>query len=108
VAGYRAHCALLLAEREAVSVIERALAATDPALTGARSATLADLAVAYFQQDDFERSCSLLLESLTIAADGGSEAHLKRIAKIRRGYPDDAPGVKELDDRLRVFRPASG
>jgi transcriptional regulator with XRE-family HTH domain len=100
--GYRAHCALLLAEPDAVTTIETALVATDPTLTGARSATLADLAAAYANGNEFERSCSILIESLDIAADGGSEAHLKRIAKVRRSYPNGIPAVQRLDDRLRM------
>jgi transcriptional regulator with XRE-family HTH domain len=105
--SYRAHCALLLADPDAVSLIEHALAATAPSLTGARSATLADLAAAYSDRGQIEKSCELLIESLTLAAEGGSEAHLKRIAKVRRSYPADVPAVRELDDRLRVFRSAA-
>jgi hypothetical protein len=105
-AGYQAHCALVLRGKHVVRAIEEALAMTDPSLTGASSATLADLAAAYALEDEVECSCALLIRSVVVAAQGGSQPHLRRALRVRGqhlAHRADAPAVRELDQRLRAL-----
>jgi hypothetical protein len=103
--GYRGKCAVLLASPDAVSILESALARSNPALVKIRAAMLIDLAVACAQQSEPDRACSLLSESFTLADTAGLTAMQSLIAPIRDQYLGSWPEltcVRDLDDRLRT------
>jgi len=103
IAGYRGSCAMALGRpREAVAVLETALAATSPALRGQHCAVTTDLAAAYAEQGEVERSCRLLTASLDAAQRSGLEELVLRIVGARRhlGRWQESAHVRQLDERL--------
>jgi hypothetical protein len=107
LAGYRGKCAVLLASADAVSILDSALAETNPALVKIRAALMIDLAAACSQQGQPDRACSLLSESFTLADTAGLTAMQSLIAPIRDRYLgswSDLTCVKDLDERLRTVQ----
>jgi tetratricopeptide (TPR) repeat protein len=105
LAAYRGNCAQLLNRpADAIAAIEREIGAIDPGLISVRSSVLADLAAAYAQQEEIERACALLLESLDIAERAGLRPYIQRVMSVRRqlGHWSGQREVKQLDERLRV------
>jgi tetratricopeptide (TPR) repeat protein len=104
LATYRGSCAQLLGDtKEATTAIEDALGGLSPSLVGIRSSVMTDLAAAYAREEKVEHACQLLTQSLELSADAGLVAHVQRAVKVRRHLArwQDAPAVRELDDRLR-------
>jgi hypothetical protein len=103
LAGYRGNCSQLLgATAEATTTIEDALAALSPSLVSVRCTVLADLAMAYAKEEEVERACALLTESLDLCSDGGLVAHAQRVIGVRQHLSPwrDTPAVQDLDDLL--------
>ncbi len=103
LAGYRGNCAQLLgASAEATTIIEESLAALPPSRVSVRCFETADLAMAYAKEEEVERACGLLTESLDLCSQGGLVAHLQRVVGVRRHLDRwrDTPAVRDLDDQL--------
>jgi tetratricopeptide (TPR) repeat protein len=103
IAGYRGSCELALHRSDAaVPVLESALARTSDSLLGQRCAVITDLAAAYAQQREVERSCVLLTESLDTAERTGLSELTQRVFGARQhlGPWRDAAPVRQLDERL--------
>jgi hypothetical protein len=68
---------------------------------------MTDLAAAYAQLADVDHACSLLAESLAIAAQAGLADHRSRIMGVRTRLLEqwrDEPAVARLDEQLRAIR----
>ena len=103
LAGYRGKCAELLgATAEATSTIERVLDALSPSLVSVRCYVLADLATACAKEEEIERACGLLIESVDLGSEGGLAGHFQRVIGVRQHLWTwrDTTSVRELDERL--------
>ncbi len=101
--GYRGSCALALKRYdEAASVLETAVKGVSPATAPQRCAMLTDLAAAYAGQQEVERACSLLGQSLTISSENGLGILIRRVngARQRLAPWQDTPAVRRLDEQL--------
>lgn len=106
LAGFRGSCALLLGwPRQAVIALEGALVGTSASLLSPRSAVLTDCAAAYARQQELEKACALLTESLTIAGQAGLRPYVQRILGVRHrlAFCAASPAMRQLDERLRVL-----
>lgn len=104
LAGYHGCCAVYLGEwQRAVSVLERAAAATSSAMISQRSAVLIDLATAYARQGEYEHACELLSETVEVAASAHLVEIVRRVIGVRGNDLRSAGGhavVKRLEDQL--------
>jgi hypothetical protein len=101
--GYRGKCAELLGNTaEATTTIERVLEDLSPSLVSVRCYVLADLATACAKEEEVERACGLLIESVDLGSEGGLAGHFQRVIGVRRHLSPwhDTPAVRELDERL--------
>jgi hypothetical protein len=90
---------------EAATIMEEALAGLSPSLMPVRCGVLVDLATAYAREEDIERACALLMESLDLSSDGGLVAQAQRVVGIRKLHLKgwhDTPAVRHLDERLHA------
>src|SRR5580704_13575431 len=102
LAGFRGSCALLLGwPRQAVIALEGALVGTSASLLSPRSAVLTDCAAAYARQQELEKACALLTDSLTIAGQAGLRPYVQRILGVRQrlAFCAASPAMRQLDER---------
>jgi transcriptional regulator with XRE-family HTH domain len=103
LAGYRGKCAELLGDSaEATTMIEEALGAFPPSLVSCRCYALVDLAAAYAKEEEVERACGLLAESLDLGSEKGLAGHVQRVIGVRQHLArwPDAAAVRDLDEQL--------
>jgi transcriptional regulator with XRE-family HTH domain len=103
IAGYRGSCELRLNRpANATAILEPALAHTSRDLARQRCAVMIDLAAAYAQQREIERSCSLLMDSLESAGRNSMGSEVERAVGARNFLNPwkQTPHVKQLDERL--------
>lgn len=107
LAHYRGTCAVLLRRpAEAIPVLQSTIERTSPALVAPYSAAVADLAAAYAQDGEVERSCELLEQVLTLAIEAGMPQRVNRVRRTRRQHLQrwgGASSVRRLDERLGSF-----
>jgi hypothetical protein len=108
LAGYEgAACLRLGRHREAVHVLESALAGIPNGMTKLRAAVLADLGEAHAGKPlpDVEHACALLGEALTLAAARPST--VRRVAEVRARHLDPhaaEPAVQRLNEAILTAR----
>jgi tetratricopeptide (TPR) repeat protein len=104
--GYRGTCLLLLGRpRDAVAVLQRALASTEPELVADRCVVIADLASGHARLGEVERACELLTDGLAMATSARLAPRVQRILSVRRHdltAHEDSPAVRQLDERLAM------
>lgn len=102
LAGFRGSCAVLLGRSTEAAAILEETARAELALDTQRSAVMTDLARAYVQQDEIERACALLGDSLKLAAGAGFHEQVQRVRGVRRQLDSrrDTRPVKALDEQL--------
>ncbi len=104
LSGFRGSCALLLDRpHEATTILEETRAA-NLTLTSQRSAVLTDLAVAYARQGEVDQACSLMADSVEVAAQSHFVELVQRVTGARHHLAawEGTPAVRQLDDRLRT------
>jgi transcriptional regulator with XRE-family HTH domain len=107
LAGFRGNCHVLLRQPdEAIAVLEPVVHDTSPNLIGPYTAVRCDLAAAWSQRGDVERTCQLLSEVLVMARQVNAPERADRVRRIRERrlaqWPD-APTVRQLDAQLQDF-----
>jgi hypothetical protein len=87
---------------EATTTMEDALVALDPSLVSIRSSELVDLAMAYAKEEEIERACGLLAESLNMCSEDGLVVQVQRVIGVRQHLArwPDAAAVRDLDEQL--------
>jgi transcriptional regulator with XRE-family HTH domain len=106
IAGYRGSCALSVNRpHQAAAILEPALKHTSELLARQRCDVIIDLAAAYAQQSEVERSCGLLSQAVESASRAGLVAELERALGARQHLTpwQESPHVKQLDERLLAF-----
>jgi hypothetical protein len=102
---YRGTCAVLLHQpTEAIPLLQDSIDQTSATLVAPYTAALVDLAAAYAQTDEVQRSCELLEEVLTLATRAGMPQRVHRIRRTRQQHLKRWAGaapVRHLDERLR-------
>jgi hypothetical protein len=83
-------------------MIEEALGAFPPSLVSCRCYALVDLAAAYAKEEEVERACGLLAESLDLGSEKGLAGHVQRVIGVRQHLArwPDAAAVRDLDEQL--------
>jgi len=104
LSGFQGSCALLLDRPEQAATILEATRASDLGLTSQRSAVLTDLAAAYARQGEVEHACSLMADSVAVAAQSHFAELVQRVMGARHQLAawDGTPAVRQLDDQLRT------
>jgi tetratricopeptide (TPR) repeat protein len=103
LAGYEGNCALSLGRwRDAVSILERALANTAARATSNRAAVLGDLAAASARQGEVDRACALLAEHIDTVRSGHLPVRRQRVMSVRRHLEPwrSDTAVRRLDELL--------
>jgi hypothetical protein len=83
-------------------MIEEALGAFPPSLASCRCYALVDLAAACAKEEEVERACGLLAESLDLGSEKGLAGHVQRVIGVRQHLARwrDAAAVRDLDEQL--------
>jgi hypothetical protein len=103
LAAFRGNCAQMLGRgSEATTTMEDALVALDPSLVSIRSSELVDLAMAYVKEEEVERACELLTESLDLCSEDGLVVQVQRVIGVRKHLARwrYAAAVRDLDEQL--------